>query len=235
MNVHEQIDSLTQEGHKSLSEGRLDEACLFFDKAASLSTTLDERFTERACYFNLGACCVAQGDAKKGLEYLKKALPPDKDTDGTANYADLNYNLGLAYEVLGQFDSSVECYEVALREYKTQDNQELQAETLNKLAVACTTTGELSKAANYYGNAGDVYKSLGDKANEVFALTSRANLLGEIRDIDNCAETLRAVIAICEELTDQTLQGITSHMAFLRTCFNSLTLTQSKNFNCTCL
>lgn len=207
MNLKQEIDDLTQNGHQSLSEGRIAEACSFFEKAANLSSDLLESFTERACYFNLGACYVAQGDAKTGLEYLKKAQPPEKDADGPANFADLHYNLGLAYDVLGELKLAIECYETALEAYRKQNNQELLAETLSKLAIDCSENRELSKAAKYYGDAGDIYGQLGDKTHQVFALTNRATLLGEIRDIENCAETLRSVIGICEGLTDQVLQG----------------------------
>ncbi|KAK3731466.1 hypothetical protein QZH41_013639 [Actinostola sp. cb2023] len=207
INVNEDVDHLTQAGHKALAEGKIDEACVHFDKAASMASRIKEGFTERACFFNLGACCVAQGSPKKGLEYLKKALPPDRDTDGSANYADLHYNLGIAYDGLSQLQLSIECYETAFLEYKTLNNQEMQAETLQKLAVGCSTNGELAKAAKYYGEAAEAFRSLGDKTNQVLALTSRASLLGEVKDIDNCAETLRSVIELCEQLTDRTLQG----------------------------
>ncbi|XP_031572581.1 tetratricopeptide repeat protein 24-like [Actinia tenebrosa] len=206
-NVHEEVDRLTQHGHTCLSEGNIDDACSAFERAAALSSHIEEGYTERACYFNLGACYVAQGDARKGLEYLKKAVPPDKDSDGCANYADLHYNLGLAYDALNLLQSGVECYETALMEYKNQNNQEMQAETLNKLAVDCSAIGEAKKAADYFGDAAGVYKGLGDKKNEVLALTSRASLLGLLKEIDECAKTLTLVIEQCEDLTDQTLQG----------------------------
>ena len=206
-NAHEEVDRLTRHGHNYLSEGNIDDACAAFEQAAALSSQIKEGYTERACYFNLGACCVAQGDAKKGLEYLKKAVPPDKDVDGCANYADLQYNMGLAYDALNQLQTAVECYETALLEYRSQSNQEMQAETLNKLAVGCSAIGETAKAAGYFGEASGVYKSLGDKKNEVLSLTSRASLLGQLKDIDECAKALILVIELCEDLSDQTLQG----------------------------
>jgi tetratricopeptide (TPR) repeat protein len=206
-NIHEEVDRLTQDGHRSLSDGHIDNACAAFEQAAALASHIKEGYTERACFFNLGACYVAQGEAKKGLEYLKKAVPPDKESDGCANYADLHYNLGLAYDALSKLQSAIECYETALLEYTAQNNQEMQAETLNKLAVGCSVIGEITKAADYFGDAAGVYKRLDDKKNEVLALNSRASLLGEIKDIDECAKALTLVIELCEDLTDQTLQG----------------------------
>lgn len=206
-NIHEEVDRLTQHGHTCLSEGNIDDACAAFEQAAALSSHIKEGYTERACYFNLGACYVAQGDARKGLEFLKKAVPPDKDSDGGANYADLHYNMGLAHDALNQLRSAVDCYETALIEYEHQSNQEMKAEALNKIAVGYSAIGEAAKAAGSFGVAAEVYKSLGDKKSEVLALTSRASLLGQLKEIDECAKTLTLVIELCEDLTDQTLQG----------------------------
>ena len=98
--ISEQVDGATRLGHEQLAKGNIDEACSSFEKAVQLAESLKEGFTERACYFNLGACYVARGDPKRGVEYLKKSFPPDKESDGRTNYADLQYNLGTAYDAL---------------------------------------------------------------------------------------------------------------------------------------
>ncbi|EDO33380.1 predicted protein, partial [Nematostella vectensis] len=206
-NTEEEVEKLTQEGHQQLADGDLDGACSAFERATTLASHLREGFIERACFFNLGACYVARGDAKRGIEYLKKALPPDKDSDGTANFADLQYNLGLAYDALNQLELAIKCYEQAKCEYEAQNNREMQGETLIKLAVDSVAIGKLRNAADFYLEAGNVYESLKDKKKQVLSLNSRASVLGELQDIDKCAETLRMVVDLCEDLSDTTLKG----------------------------
>ena len=133
--ISERIDGATRLGHEHLSKGNLNDACSSFEKAVQLAEDLKDGFTERACYFNLGACYVAQGDPKRGVEFLLKACPPDKESDGRTNYADLQYNLGTAYDALGDLHKAVECYDTAAEEYKTQENRHT---TANEIWGVCS-------------------------------------------------------------------------------------------------
>lgn len=73
---------------------------------------------ERVCYFNFGVCYVVCGNFKCGVEYLKKFFLFDKELDGRINYVDLQYNLGIVYDVLSDIQKVVECYEIVVEEYK---------------------------------------------------------------------------------------------------------------------
>lgn len=201
------VKKFTSLGHDALRSGNLNGACEAFESAAKLANEFNEGFTQRACYFNLGASYVAKGDAKKGIEFLLKALPPEKEADGSANFADLHYNLGIAYDSVGEVESAAKSFEIASVEYKTQDNKEMLAETLMKLGSVHAFLNDLGRASDFFGNACEVFDELGDKKSEVLALSSRVNLLADLKDIEKCGDVLRVLIDRSEELSDNFLKG----------------------------
>lgn len=205
--ISEEIDGATSLGHNELAKGNIEEAFNSFEKAVQLAENLKEGFTERACYFNLGACYVARGDAKRGVEFLLKAFPPEKESDGITNYADLQYNLATAYDALGEIDEAVKCYEIAAEEYKTQGNQEMRGETLLKLGNDCTNRGEINKAAELYQQSAEIFQEIGDKKTQLLILNNLASLLAELHDIARCGEVLTQVIELCVEVDDIALKG----------------------------
>lgn len=203
----QEVEKFTSLGHEALRSGNLEGACEAFESAAKLSSHVKEGFTQRACYFNLGASYVAKGEAKKGIEFLQKALPPEKEADGPANFADLHYNLGIAYDSIGEVENAIKCFEVAVVEYKTQENKEMLAETLMKLGSDCAFHNDVRRAADIFENAYEIFNFLGDKRSEVLALSSRVNMLAELEDIEKCGDVLRILIERCEELNENLLKG----------------------------
>ena len=205
--ISEEIDGVTRLGHQELAKGNIDEACNSFEKAVQLAVDLEEGFTERACYFNLGACYVARGDAKRGVEFLLKAFPPEKESDGITNYADLQYNLATAYDALGEIDKAVDCYKIAAEEYKTQGSKEMRGETLLKLGNDCTSLGKVKEATEIYQQSAEIFQEIGDRKTQLLILNNLAGLLAELRDIENCSKVLTQVIELCVEVDDNALKG----------------------------
>ena len=206
--ISDDIDGATRQGHEELAKGNIDEAFISFERAVELAEDMKEGFTERACYFNLGACYVAKGDAKRGVEFLLKAFPPEKEADGITNYADLQYNLATAYDALGETDKAVDCYKIAAEEYKTQGNEEMRSETLLKLANGCTTVGKVNEAIEIYQQAAGIFEEIADKTTQLLVLNNAASLLAELHDIENCSKVLTQVIELCDEVDDVMLKGM---------------------------
>lgn len=205
--ISDDIDGATRQGHEELAKGNVDEACNSFERAVELAEGFKEGFTERACYFNLGACYVAKGDAKRGVECLLKAFPPEKDADGITNYADLQYNLATAYDALGEISKAVDCYKIAAEEYKTQGNRDMQGETLLKLANGCTTIGKIDEAIETYQQASEIFEEIKDIKTRLLVLNNLASLLAEKHDIESCSKVLTQVIELCVDVDDVTLKG----------------------------
>ena len=200
------IEAFTKEGHKLLQDGDLVNSFPAYEKAFELAEETDEAFTVRACLFNLGACCVAKGDASKGLEYLLRAIPPHKDGDGSMNFADLHYNMAVAYDMLGKASEARKCYETSLDGYKTNTNLEMQGEVYLKLGGTLTSLRMFEQAAKAFEEGQEIFEKLQDERHEMLCLSSRATLLAEMRN-GICQELLNILVDRVENLKNDLLKG----------------------------
>ncbi len=206
-NVFE-IENLTKKGHHFLQDGDVENSYLTYEKALSLAQDTNNAFTVRACLFNLGACCVARNEAQKGLEFLLRAVPPERQTDGVLNYCDLNYNMAIAHELMGKPNEAKRCYEIALEGYREYSNSEMIAETCLKLGGTLAALGSLQEAVEVFYDGEKVFQQLSDQRHEVLCLSSRASLLAELRD-DECQTLLNSVVDRVDALQNDSLKGLT--------------------------
>jgi tetratricopeptide (TPR) repeat protein len=201
-----EIEKLTKRGHQFLQDGDVANSYLTYEKALGLAQNTNDAFTVRACLFNLGACCVAKNEAQKGLEFLLRAIPPERHTDGVLNYCDLYYNMAIAYELLSKRHDAKRCYETALEGYREYSNNEMIAETCLKLGGTLAALGLLKEAVESFHNGEKVYQQLVDQRHEVLCLSSRATLLAEMKD-DESQILLNSVVDRVEALENDSLKG----------------------------
>lgn len=201
-----EIEDLTKKGHQYLQNGDVEMSYLTYEKALTLAQDTNDAFTVRACLFNLGACCVAKNEPQKGLEFLLRALPPDKHIDGVLNFCDLHYNMAIAYDLLGKAREAKRCYETALEGYREYSNSEMIAEVCLKLGGTLATLGSLKVAVDVFHDGEKVFKELQDRRHEVLCLSSRATLLAEMKD-EQCQMLLNSVVEKVKELDNDSLKG----------------------------
>lgn len=204
--IFAEIENITKQGHQLLQDGDIVNSYLTYQKALELARETNEGFTVRACLFNLGACCVAKGETSKGLEFLLRAVPPDKESDGCLNFADLQYNLAVAYGVLGQPSEAKRCYESALEGYKDSSNLEMEGEVFLKLGGTLTSLNLFNEAAEIYQEGEKVFQKLMDDRHGVLCSSSRATLLAEMRN-EQCQEVIEVVVERLTQLKDDLLKG----------------------------
>lgn len=70
----------------------------------------------RACSFNLGAAYVEAGQPEKGLDFLRRAQPGPKAN----RLPDLQFNLALAHNALGQSQEAAVYFLQAAQLYRSQ-------------------------------------------------------------------------------------------------------------------
>ena len=203
-----EIENLTKKGHQFLQNGDVENSYLSYERALSLAQETSDAFTIRACFFNLGACCVAKNEAQRGLEFLLQAVPPERHSDGVLNFCDLNYNKAIAYELLGKPNEAKVCYETALDGYREYSNSEMIAETCLKLGGTLAALGSLKEAVEVFHQGELVFRQLLDQRHEVLCLSSRATLLAELQD-EECQTLLNIVIEKVEALENDSLKGLT--------------------------
>lgn len=126
--VYSNVRQFSEQGHEALRSGDVSKASVYFSHALEKAELYGDEFLIRACSFNLGSCLVAFGEASRGLVYLTRAVPPQDQSDGPENFADLQYNIGIAKHAVGDVVNAVLAYEKAANLYKELHNKPLQVQ-----------------------------------------------------------------------------------------------------------
>ncbi|XP_046839313.1 LOW QUALITY PROTEIN: tetratricopeptide repeat protein 24-like [Xenia sp. Carnegie-2017] len=195
-----QIENLTVKGHECLQDGDLNTSYSRYKEALGLAEEIHDGFVLRTCLFNIGACCVARNEPHKGLQYLVRAIPAERNFDGVLNFSDLNYNMGIAYDLLSNPYEAKGCYQTALNGYRafqvghggrdlSQTGGHIGCSWLTKVAVDVLQEAER------------VFHKLKDYKQELLAVSSRATLLAELQD-DMCQSLLTDLVHKVDSLDE---------------------------------
>ncbi|XP_063435380.1 uncharacterized protein LOC134716353 isoform X5 [Mytilus trossulus] len=176
-----EVEKYSKQGTELLQSGHLTSAVKAFKYAYRYAGDLDDEYMERACAFNLGAAYIAMGQGEKGLNVLQQAVPSEDRRDGRSN-GDLFFNLGLGYETTKNIQESIRYFNKALEEYRYErDNLAMEIETLNKLAILCTTV-QNHHLMNLYHQLAEAYAMQGNVEKQMWALCEKANSYNSFGD-----------------------------------------------------
>ncbi|KAI8501708.1 tetratricopeptide repeat [Branchiostoma belcheri] len=203
-----EIDKCTQQGNEELNRGEQDKALQAFAAAYEKSVLLEEKYTERACAFNLGAVYIAMGQPQRGLELLQRALPQDDNEKEQQSNSDLYYNLGLGYDQMRRYDEAIRYYEQAIEAYgKDGGNPLMEGEALTKLAFTYTNLNKPSQAAKCHWQAAALYERASDVERQALALNFQATCLLESRRVPECEEALDRCREVCGNMEEGEVLG----------------------------
>ncbi|XP_048116775.1 tetratricopeptide repeat protein 24 isoform X2 [Alosa alosa] len=195
------IDKLTSAGHSALKQGDCLEALNCFKKAYKAAVEIKETKVHRACAFNLGAAYVEAGKPQKGIDFLRKAQPGEK----RERVADLQYNLGVAHEVLEDQAQAAGHYLQAAQLYRSQGDGSSEGDTCMKLARCHIRMKDWSQAAEVFRRAAESYRVAGrlDSAAVALKQTSTHMLQSESFSSEDVIGALSQCLELSVSLTDQ--------------------------------
>lgn len=202
-----QIENLTIKGHECLQDGDLNTSYSRYKEALGLAEEIHDGFVLRTCLFNIGACCVARNEPHKGLQYLVRAIPAERNCDGVLNFSDLNYNMGIAYDLLSNPYEAKGCYQTALNGYRELSKLDMVGETCLKLGGTLAAVGSQRVAVDVLQEAERVFHKLKDNKQELLAVSSRATLLAELQD-DICQSLLTDLVHKVDSLDEDITKGL---------------------------
>ncbi|KAM4736449.1 uncharacterized protein ttc24 [Anableps anableps] len=110
------IEDLTSAGHRALEEGQPQDALTCFKQALKMAIQVQDSGVLRACSFNLGAAYVEAGRPQKGLDFLRRAQSGPK----AERLPDLQFNMALAHNALGQNQEAAAYFLQAAQLYRSQ-------------------------------------------------------------------------------------------------------------------
>lgn len=104
------------------------------------SSQLQDSQVLRACSFNLGAAYVEAGQPLSGLDHLHRAHPGS----GAERLPDLQFNLALAHNALGQNQQAAQCFLQAAHLYRSQGNGSSEGDAWMEMSH-CYSRSQVSK------------------------------------------------------------------------------------------
>ncbi|XP_026227188.1 tetratricopeptide repeat protein 24 isoform X2 [Anabas testudineus] len=148
------IEELTSAGHQALRDGRTDDALRCFKDALKTAEELQDSRVLRACSFNLGAAYVEAGQPQRGLDFLQKAEPGPKAN----RIPDLQFNLALAHNALGQSQEAAAYFLQAAHLYRSQGAGGSEGDACMEMGRCYTRTQDWSLAVQGFLRAAESYK-----------------------------------------------------------------------------
>ncbi|XP_041650318.1 tetratricopeptide repeat protein 24 [Cheilinus undulatus] len=149
----EDIEKLTSAGHRALQEGRSKDAVSCFNTALQAAQQLQDRRVLRACSFNLGAAYVESGRPQEGLDFLQQAQPRPKAN----RLPDLQFNLGLAHNALGQDKEASAYFLQAAQLYRSQGNGGSEGDACMELGHCYSRMQDPVQAVQSFRRAAESY------------------------------------------------------------------------------
>ncbi|ESO92584.1 hypothetical protein LOTGIDRAFT_162494 [Lottia gigantea] len=184
-----QITEYSKSASKLLEDHKFEEAKSDFEEAYRISKLIRDPFTIRKCAFNLGAVYIRLCQARKGIEYLELAIPPDSVEDIFTNKGDLYFNIGLGYEMLKDYQNADSCFKKAFKDYRhfqENINGKMIEETLEKLAKTSRFIKNYVESADWSSELCQIYFQKGQEEKRIVTVGEQIVQLRKANEKEKC-------------------------------------------------
>ena len=210
------IETNTRLGSIELQGCHVKKALEYFDLAYRNARKAKDDSMIRVCSFNLGAVHIADHNPQKGIQYLKKAIPPADIRDGHSN-GDLYYNFGLAYESMSNREEAVKYFELSLEDYGKDKDRTMEAEVATKIgALYLSLDQQALQAARAYGVASASFAAVPDQLRQAQCLAQQAAALFKADKVEDTLHIADDCMLVCQSIPqDQALgNGLQKYLKF---------------------
>ncbi|XP_072249512.1 tetratricopeptide repeat protein 24 [Leuresthes tenuis] len=199
------IEELTSAGHKALQERRPQDAVSCFKEALKTAAQLQDSRVLRACSFNLGAAYVEVGRPQKGMDFLQRAQPGPK----AERLPDLQFNLALAHDKLGQNREAAACFLQAAQLYRSQGDGRSEGDACMEMSRCYSRTENRSLAVQGFLRAAESYRvsSMLDSAAIALKEAGSHMIQSDQFSQDDVSSVLDACLSLTDSITDLRTQG----------------------------
>lgn len=145
-----------------------------------------------------------ENNAAKSLSYSYQAIALSKSLDFPAGLADAYNNIGIAYDIMGKYDSALLNYDEALRIVKEKtNNKRTTANIINNIGLVHWNKGEFDSALNYYLQSLKLFEETNNKKGQANTLSNIGLIYYDLKKFEQSLSYHIEALKIREELNDQ--------------------------------
>ncbi|KAM4580994.1 tetratricopeptide repeat protein 24 isoform 1-T2 [Odontesthes bonariensis] len=199
------IEELTAAGHEALQERRPQDAVSCFKEALKTAAQLQDSRVLRACSFNLGAAYVEVGRPQKGVDFLQRAQPGPK----ADRLPDLQFNLAVAHNALGQSREAAAYFLQAAQLYRSQGDGGNEGDACMEMGRCHSRTQNWSLAVQGFLRAAESYRvsSMLDSAAIALKEAGSHMIQSDQFSQDDVSSVLDDCLSLTDSITDLRTQG----------------------------
>jgi len=154
----------------------------------------------------VGLCYYHKGKLQEALAWLQKAHATMLMLRDQKNDAEIQMEIGIIYENLGQYDRAKESYLYALKYWKQTENQINQSILLNNLGVLQQMLGDYEQASLSFTQGLEYARSSGYTRIEAYVLTGIGDMYTELQADEQAAEAFNLAAAIADRINEHFLR-----------------------------
>ncbi len=158
--------------------------------------------------YKLGQLHYLEGEARRALELLTRALPLQQQAGHTRGEARTHSYLGLACKVLGDIPQALEHYRLALDLFRALKDPEQQARALHNLGKSYMSTGLLPEALDNLEQALDLRERLGTARDIASTLTAIGQVHVERGQLDRALDAQLRALTLSRQARNRGLEAL---------------------------
>jgi len=211
--LREEIQALAEIGRSLCSLSRYRDAIQSFKEALDANDRLQDSKLESYILGQLGQTYCMFGNHPETIRILSHSLQVSEQL-GRKNEICMALNtLGNSYCFLAQIDRAIECQQKSLRVASEMNYFFTQAIALNSLGVIYSYwLQNYPKALEYFEQAFEVYKKLGDRKRTAITLSSVSFCQAYCQNNEIAMENAQQALEIACELNDSHAKGVALSM-----------------------
>jgi len=143
---------------------------------------------------------------KQALTWLQKSYDVMHEQKDPRKEAEIQMEIGIIYENIGQYNQAKEAYLSALEYWKQTENQVNESILLNNLGVLQQMMGEYEQASDSFKKALEFARSSSYTRIEAFILTGIGDMYTELQADEQAADAFNLAASIAERVQEHFLQ-----------------------------
>ena len=201
------VDSYNNLGVVRLSEGSVQKAAEYFEKALNLAARSGYSAGEVRAFGNLSICYKSVGQLDKAYEYGKKVFDIYEKENKLLEKCNALGNLGAILFLQGKVTQALDLLTQELACADKLGDREMRSTALGTLGLVNEELGDFKKAVECFEEALDIQREIGDKSKQGTTLLLLGNFFAKHREFDKASKYFQIGLELAQEIGAKTVEA----------------------------